>query len=108
MLGTTLVTAQTGSGGELVSSIYVEQAMDLAQRYFIALALDAETGGVMLLASSEGGVEFEQRSKMDPETVKTMLLGPERPDTRARLGEFLQAIGIAAVEPPGAPSSKTT
>lgn len=50
MLGTRLVTEQTGPRGETVSSVYVEAALDLDRQFFVALALDPGTGKVMLVA----------------------------------------------------------
>lgn len=99
MLGSTLVTAQTGSQGELVSAVSVEEALDLAESYFVAFVLDARTGAPMLLASSEGGVEFEQRSQMDPSTVKTLLLPEDTGDARDALTGFLAGIGITENPP---------
>ena len=95
MLGSTLVTAQTGSRGELVTAVSVEEALDLAASYFIAFVLEPKSGLPMLLASSEGGVEFEQRSQMDPTTVKSLLLEGDSHESRAALTEFLAGIGIA-------------
>lgn len=94
MLGTRLVTEQTGREGELVSSVYVEAAEDLKSQYFIALALDLETGRPMLLASSDGGVEFEQRARMDAETVKTIVLSGAAEEDESPVGEFLAPLGI--------------
>ena len=99
MLGSTLVTAQTGSAGELVTAVSVEEALDLAASYFIAFILDPNSGAPMLLASSEGGVEFEQRSQMDPSTVKSLPLPEDTAETRADLATFLAGIGIAEDAP---------
>lgn len=99
MLGATLVTAQTGPQGELVTAVSVEEALDLAESYFVAFVLDARTGAPMLLASSEGGVEFEQRSQMDPSTVKTLLLPEDTPDARGALTQFLAGLGITENPP---------
>lgn len=101
MLGSTLVTAQTGSAGELVTAVSVEEALDLAASYFIAFVLDPDSGAPMLLASSEGGVEFEQRSQMDPSTVKSLPLPQDTAETRADLATFLAGIGIAEDAPTG-------
>ncbi len=99
MLGTSLVTAQTGSDGETVASVYVEEALELAKSFFIAIVLDPETGAPMLLASSEGGVQFEERSKMDPDTVRTFLIDDDSPETRAGLATFLAEVGIDDAKP---------
>ncbi|EEE36122.1 succinyl-CoA synthetase beta chain [Rhodobacteraceae bacterium KLH11] len=94
LLGSTLVTEQTNEGGERVDAVYVEAAIDIAKDYFIAIALDPGTGSPLLLASSDGGVEFEQRSRMDEGTVRTHLLAPESDESRAALEGFLKEIGI--------------
>ncbi|SFQ96101.1 ATP-grasp domain-containing protein [Poseidonocella sedimentorum] len=91
MLGTTLVTEQTGPAGEVVNAVYVEAALDLKGQYFIAFALDPDSGFPMLLASSEGGVAFEQRARMDADTVSTLVLTPD-----ADLTAFLGPLGIAS------------
>lgn len=94
MLDTTLVTEQTGPEGEEVRSVYVEAALDLKSQYFIALALDFETGRPLLLASSEGGVEFEQRARMDSDTVKTQVLTGHSEQDPAPIAAFLKTVGI--------------
>ncbi|WP_428929025.1 succinate--CoA ligase subunit beta [Marinibacterium sp. SX1] len=99
MLGTTLVTAQTGADGEHVAAVSVEEALDLAASFFVAFVLDPASGQPMLLASSEGGVEFEQRQQMDPDTVKTMILDEDGPAARDALAGFLARIGIEGEAP---------
>jgi succinyl-CoA synthetase beta subunit len=98
LLGSTLVTDQTGPEGEAVNSVYVEAALDLKHQYFVAFALDPESGQPMLLASSEGGVEFEQRVRMDESAVKTFLLGDDVTSEGGPLGEFLSGLGIDAAK----------
>lgn len=94
LLSSTLVTEQTSSAGETVKSVYVEAAIDIANSYFIAIAIDPKSGSPILLASSVGGVEFEQRARMDEDTVKTHLLAPDAPGARKELADFLKRIGI--------------
>ncbi|MDH3264366.1 MAG: acetate--CoA ligase family protein [Paracoccaceae bacterium] len=94
LLGSTLVTEQTGPEGEAVNSVYVEPALDLKHQYFVAFALDPETGQPMLIASSEGGVEFEERARMDASAVKTILMGDDVAAESAPFAEFLSGLGI--------------
>ncbi len=99
MLGSTLTTEQTGPEGETVHSVYVEAALDLAEQVFIAFALDFETGQPMLLASLEGGVEFEERARENSDIVKTLVM----PTNDAKpVAAFLKSVGIddaGAVDP---------
>lgn len=102
MIGTRLVTEQTGPAGETVRAVYVEAALDLAAQYFIAFALDPDSGQVMLLGSSEGGVAFEQRARMDSDVVSTLLMSGQAEADRAPVTAFLKGLGIddaTAAEP---------
>ena len=94
LIGSTLVTEQTGPAGEVVQTVYVEAALTLAAQYFIALALDPATGNPMLLASSEGGVAFEQRARMDPTAFSTFVLQGDAAATDPALEAFLGDLGI--------------
>jgi succinyl-CoA synthetase beta subunit len=94
MLGARLVTAQTGPEGETVNAVCVEAALDLKRQVYVALALDPESGQPLLLASSEGGVTFEERARMDSEAVRTLVLDEAADD--GALETFLGTVGIAS------------
>lgn len=93
LLGTRLVTAQTGPEGEEIASVYVEAALTLKESYYIGLALDPRSGTPLLLASDQGGVEFEERARMDPDAVKTLALTGQD-DERGAVAEFLGGLGM--------------
>ena len=94
LLGSTIVTEQTLSSGETVNSVYVEAAIDIAEDYFVAIAIDPVSGSPILLASSEGGVEFEQRAQADQDQVKVFQFAEASDQARADLLAFLKGIGI--------------
>ena len=94
LLGSRLVTEQTGSDGEIVNVVYVEAAQTLDKQHFLALTLDPETGGILLLASAQGGVEFEQRARMDGDIVQTVTLGPDEVKDTDKIAAFLATAGI--------------
>ena len=98
MLGSRLVTEQTGREGEVVKAVYIEAAHDLKSQFFIAIALDLESGKPMLLASSDGGVEFEQRARMDAETVKTRVRSGDSVSDGKAIAKFLPSVGIGSAE----------
>ena len=99
LLGTRLVTAQTLADGEPVTAVSVEAALNLKRQVFIALALDAETGHPMLLASAEGGIGFEERVRMDADAVRTLLLTDAVVADPAPLAAFLAEIGVTGEAP---------
>ena len=69
MLGSTLVTVQTGEEGKTVNRIYVEQGIDIAQELYLAVLLDRATSRNVVMASVEGGVEIETVAEETPEKI---------------------------------------
>jgi len=59
LLGSTLVTHQTGPEGRVVKKLLVEEGLEIAHEYYVAIAVDRRVGGPVLIASAEGGVEIE-------------------------------------------------
>jgi len=59
LLGRTLVTHQTGPEGRVVGRLLVEEGLDIQQEFYAAIAVDRKSGGPVLIASAEGGVEIE-------------------------------------------------
>ncbi len=101
LLGTNLVTEQTGPAGEIVELVYVEAALPIKASYFVAYALDPDSGSPMLIASAEGGVEFEQRVRMDSSIVMDCVLDGTDSANRENVKQFLQKMDVsedAAVE----------
>jgi len=90
LLGSTLVTEQTGAAGEVVHSVYVEAAVEIEKDFFVALVLDPGTGLPTLLASAQGGVQFEQMARMDPDVVKSLPLS----DGTSGVAAFLENTGF--------------
>ena len=59
-LGNNLVTHQTGPAGKMVSSIYIEEASDIAKELYFSIVLDRTSQKVTLIASTEGGMDIEK------------------------------------------------
>jgi len=69
MLGRSLVTHQTGPGGQVVRRVLVEEGLQIESELFAGMVLDRETARVTLILSSEGGVEFEVVARTNPEKI---------------------------------------
>jgi succinyl-CoA synthetase beta subunit len=69
MLGQTLVTHQTGSGGRLVNKVLVAESADIAHEIYFAILLDRATAAPIVVASTEGGVEIETVAAKSPEKI---------------------------------------
>ena len=69
MLGQTLVTHQTGPAGRVVNKVLIAESVDIAREVYFAILLDRATGGPIVVASTEGGVEIETFAAKTPEKI---------------------------------------
>ncbi len=76
LLGSTLVTHQTGPEGKEVQKIFVEQGCDIAQEFYLGMVIDRATARVTVMASSEGGVEIEEVAERSPEKILRATIDP--------------------------------
>lgn len=99
MLGSTLVTVQTGPAGKVVNRLLVEAGMDFTQELYLAVQLDRKLSRLVVLASTEGGVEIERVAEESPEKLVTETIDPAvgiRPFQLRRLAGRLGLSGEAA------------
>lgn len=76
IIGTNLVTHQTGAEGRLVRRVLVEQASNIVREYYVGLIIDRATRRITLVASAEGGVEIEVVAKQTPERIIREVIDP--------------------------------
>ena len=76
ILGNILVTIQTGDSGKLVRNLYVESGCDIAHEYYLALLVDRENKAVMIMASTEGGMDIEEVAHNTPELIHKISIDP--------------------------------
>jgi succinyl-CoA synthetase beta subunit len=69
MLGNTLVTVQTGPVGKTVQTLFVEEGLNIARELYLGVVVDRESGGPVLMMSSEGGMEIEVVAAESPEKI---------------------------------------
>ncbi len=69
MIGSKLVTPQTGAEGKVVHKILVEEGIDIAQEMYLGITVDRGRECPVLIASKEGGVEIEELAKTSPEKI---------------------------------------
>ncbi|QDT98907.1 ADP-forming succinate--CoA ligase subunit beta [Gimesia aquarii] len=69
MLGSTLVTIQTGPEGKQVNTLFIEQGLDIAKELYLGCVVDREAGGPVLILSTEGGMEIEVVAHESPEKI---------------------------------------
>ncbi len=76
LLGSRLVTHQTTKEGQPVNSLYIEQACDIIQQIYLAFIVDRTSQRIMIITSSEGGVEIEQVAKDTPQKILRNPINP--------------------------------
>ena len=69
MLGTTLVTHQTGPEGLPVHQVYVEVGSKIAREIYVSLVLNREAGRLAFVASAAGGMDIEEVAEHSPEKI---------------------------------------
>jgi succinyl-CoA synthetase beta subunit len=76
MLGHTLVTRQTGPAGRKVRRVYVESGCDIARELYLSMLIDRESARVVVVASTEGGMEIEKVAAATPEKILRATIDP--------------------------------
>ena len=76
MLGSTLVTIQTGADGKQVNRLYIEQGIDIDRELYLSVLLDRATSRNIVMASTEGGTEIEEVAANAPEKIITEEIDP--------------------------------
>ena len=76
MLGTRLVTKQTGAEGLPVSQVYVEEGSAIAREIYLSLTLNREKGRIAVVASAAGGMDIEEVAEKEPEKILSVVIHP--------------------------------
>jgi succinyl-CoA synthetase beta subunit len=76
MLGSTLVTIQTGPAGKQVNRLYIEDGSDIAKEFYLSALVDRVTSRVSFVVSTEGGMDIEQVAHDTPEKILTFSVDP--------------------------------
>jgi succinyl-CoA synthetase beta subunit len=76
LLGKTLVTYQTGPGGQKVFRLLVEEGLAIDRELYLGLVLDRSSKRIVLMVSKEGGVEIEKVAEEHPEKIHKVFINP--------------------------------
>jgi succinyl-CoA synthetase beta subunit len=77
MLGTVLVTHQTGPEGLPVNTVYVEQGSDIDREIYLSMLVDREVSRISFIASSAGGMDIEKVAEETPEQIFSVAIAPD-------------------------------
>jgi malate-CoA ligase subunit beta len=96
LLGSTLVTAQTGPAGLPVHRVLVEQALPLDREMYIGLVLDRKRERIVAVAHPHGGMEIEEIAQREPEAILREVVEPAVGIQPFQARELAFGIGVPA------------
>jgi len=77
MLGSILVTHQTGPEGLPVNTVYIEQGSDIDRELYLSMLVDREVSRVSFIASAAGGMDIEKVAAETPEKIFSVAIAPD-------------------------------
>ena len=97
IMGMQLVTHQTGPEGQKVRRLLIEEGADIKQELYVSMVTDRVSQRVVLMASSEGGMDIEEVAESHPEKIFHVTIDPTDGLTDAQADDISAKIGV----PPG-------
>ncbi|RYM07196.1 ADP-forming succinate--CoA ligase subunit beta [Sporolactobacillus sp. THM7-7] len=94
LLGKVLVTRQTGPQGKEVKRLLIEEGSDIQKEYYLGIVLDRAASRVVVIASSEGGMEIEEVAAKTPEKIHKETIDPYVGLTAFQARRIAFSIGI--------------
>ncbi len=99
MLGSTLVTKQTGADGRVVRRLYIEAGLDIDRELYLSVLVDRSVGRVAFIVSQAGGMDIEEVAHKTPDKILSVHIDPLNPNTvdaGARIASALALTGDLA------------
>jgi succinyl-CoA synthetase beta subunit len=94
ILGMQLVTHQTGPGGQKVRRLLIEEGADIRNELYVGMVVDRGSQKVVLMASSEGGMDIEEVAARTPEKIHKVFIDPVQGLADADADEIALGIGV--------------
>ncbi|MFZ5555439.1 MAG: ADP-forming succinate--CoA ligase subunit beta [Pseudomonadota bacterium] len=102
ILGMQIKTHQTGPEGQKVRRLLIEEGADIKKELYVGMVVDRGTQKVVLMASSEGGMDIEEVAAKTPEKIHKVFIDPETGLKDAEANDVARKIGIPDASVPQA------
>ncbi|EOA06193.1 succinyl-CoA synthetase subunit beta [Herbaspirillum frisingense GSF30] len=102
IMGMQLITHQTGPEGQKVRRLLIEEGADIKKELYVSLVTDRVSQKVVLMASSEGGMDIEEVAHSNPEKIHNVIIDPIDGLTDAQADDVAAKIGVPAASIPEA------
>ena len=76
MIGSNLVTFQTGPEGVPVNSVLIEEGIEIENELYLGMVIDGASKGVVVIASEAGGMNIEEVAETSPEKILQIPIDP--------------------------------
>ncbi|MCG2586447.1 ADP-forming succinate--CoA ligase subunit beta [Massilia sp. TS11] len=96
IMGMQLVTHQTGPEGQKVRRLLIEEGADIQKELYVSMVTDRVSQRVVLMASSEGGMDIEEVAATHPEKIHKVTIDPSVGLTDADADDIAAKIGVPA------------
>lgn len=94
LLGKKLVTNQSGPAGKIVGRIYIEEGVAIAREFYLGFVMDRKSERVMVVASSQGGMEIEDIATEQPDSIVRVSVEPAVGMQAFQARELAFALGL--------------
>jgi succinyl-CoA synthetase beta subunit len=94
LLGSELITHQTGPAGKIVSRLYIEEGSAIDRELYTSVIVDRGTGRVAFVVSTEGGMEIEEVAHTHPERILSFAVDPTTGIMPHHARRVVQALGL--------------
>ena len=94
IMGMQLVTHQTSPAGQQVRRLLVEEGADIKKELYVSMVTDRVSQRVVLMASSEGGMDIEEVAESHPELIHKVAIDPALGLTDADADSIAAKIGV--------------
>jgi len=102
ILGMQLVTHQTGPEGQKVRRLLIEEGADIRTELYVGMVVDRASQRVVLMASSEGGMDIEEVAAHTPEKIHKVAIDPAAGLRETEAADVARRIGIPDASVPQA------
>jgi succinyl-CoA synthetase beta subunit len=94
LLGSTLVTHQTGPHGKEVRRLYIEEGSAIDREYYLSALVDRGTSRVAFVASTEGGMDIEEVARTHPDKILSFSVDPATGFMSHHARHFADSLGL--------------
>jgi succinyl-CoA synthetase beta subunit len=96
ILGSTLVTHQTGPKGKQVNRLYIEEGSAIEKEFYLSMLVDRSTSRVAIVVSTEGGMDIEKVAHDTPDKIVTVTVDPVTNICPHHVRRVSKALGLDA------------